>query len=82
VFSSSTPKGVARVELERHLDETQREVAVDTPVAFLVGGGQRTPGDPATNAEVGELARMGTQADLDIAQTLPKRQLLNVRERN
>lgn len=61
-------KTVARVERARHVNEAQREVARDAPVARLVGIGERTPGDITADAEVVELGRMG-------AQTLPKRQL-------
>ena len=68
-------KAVVRIEFARHVDEAQREVAIDAPVARLVGIGERASGDVATDAEVVELGRMGAQAGFDIAQTLPERQL-------
>ena len=56
--------------IERACDGDQRlsEIGMDAPVAFLVGVGQCIPGNIPPDAHVVELALLGAQAGLDIAQ--------------
>ena len=56
-------------------DQDLGEVGVDAPVAVLVGLGQGGSGDPSPDAHVIQLGANGSQARLDVAQTLPERQL-------
>lgn len=68
-------KAVLRIERSRGVDQAQREVLVDAPIALLVGIGQGAARNATTNAQVIELGRVGAQAGFDIAQALAERQL-------
>jgi hypothetical protein len=63
-------EGLVCIELACLRDQTQREVAIDTPVASDVGIGQRALCDAASETDVMKLVRMGLQASLDVAQAL------------
>jgi hypothetical protein len=69
------PERVLGVEPTGYLDEREREILIDAPVAILVGIGQCAAGDPAANAQVVELARMRPQTSLDVAQAFPVSEL-------
>ena len=62
-------------KLSGSLDQAQREVGMDTPVALLVGIGQCAAGDVAPDAQVIKLGLMGAQTGRDVAQALAERQL-------
>lgn len=47
---------LASIELAPRLDETQGQIAIDAPVPFLVGIGERAARNAAANAEVIQLA--------------------------
>ena len=66
---------LVQVELARGVDQGLGEVGVDAPVPRLVGVGQCVARDRAANAHVVELAPLGAQACLDVAQALPVGQL-------
>src|SRR5208337_3444083 len=51
-------------------NEQAGEIGIDTPIALAVGVGQIVARDAAPEAHVIKLARMGTQAGFDVAQTL------------
>lgn len=55
----------------RDVNQNVREVGEDTPVTRLVGVGQRGARHLALEAHVVHLRAQGTEACLDIAQTLP-----------
>ena len=52
------------------MNQTVSEIAVDAPVALLVGIGQRGPFDWATEAGVIKLVALRGEADFDVAQAL------------
>lgn len=56
------------IEWTRYLDQTLGEVAIDAPVASLVGVGQGGTFDWATEAGVIKLVVLGGETDLDVAQ--------------
>jgi len=56
-------------------NERLGKVGVDTPVAHFVGIGQRAARNSALDAHVVQLARLGAQARLDVAQALSIGQL-------
>src|SRR6185295_18575893 len=56
------------IEWPCYLDQTLGEVAIDTPVASLVGIGQRSPFDWSTEAGVIELVMLGGETHFDVAQ--------------
>ena len=75
-------KGIVDVQIPGGPDQNLGEVGVDAPVAvsesstcWLVGLGQGGSGDPSPDAHVIQLGANGSQARLDVAQTLPERQL-------
>ncbi len=68
-------KGIVDVQPSGGPDQYLGEVGVDAPVAVLVGVGQGVPGDPSPDAHVIQLGANGSQASLDVAQTLPEGQL-------
>lgn len=68
-------QGFARIELPGPSNEDGREIAVDAPVAFLIGLGQRVAGDRAANACVVQLGLQRVQTDFDVAQAGPVGQL-------
>ena len=68
-------KGIVDVQAPGGPDQDLGEVGVDAPVAILVGLGQGGSGDPSPDAHVIQLGANGPQAGLDVAQTLPERQL-------
>ena len=68
-------EGIVGIQIPGDPDQDLGEVGVDSPVAVLVGMGQRVPGDPSPDAPVIQLGANGPQARLDVAQTLPKGQL-------
>ena len=68
-------KGIVDVQAPGGPDQDLGEVGVNAPVAVLVGVGQGVPGDPSPDAHVIQLRSDGPQAGLDVAQTLPERQL-------
>lgn len=51
------------------------ELAMNAPVAPIVGIGQIAGRDAPANAQMVELRRLGSQTDLDVAQALPVGQL-------
>src|ERR671915_843800 len=57
------------IEWAGNADQTVREIAVDAPIAFLVGVGQCGTSDWSTEAGVIKLALLRGKADLDVAQT-------------
>ena len=57
------------------LDQSLREVAIDPPIARLVGIGQRTAGNLAANAQMIKPVLLRAQAGHDIAQTFAIAQL-------
>ena len=68
-------KAVLGVELAGNLDQAEREVLIDSPVAPFVGIRQRAAGDPATDAQMVQLGRLRPQASFDVPQTLAISQL-------
>src|SRR5208282_6093364 len=64
------PEGFVVVEGTGLRNEPAREIGIDAPIALPVGVGQIVAGDAAAKAHVVKLARMGTQAGFDVAQTL------------
>src|SRR6266404_8799578 len=54
----------------RYLNQTLCEIAVDAPVPFLVGVGQRGPLDWTTEASVVKLLAVCSQTYFDVAQAL------------
>ena len=63
------------VELAGGLDQAEREVLVDAPVAILVGIRQRAAGDAATDAHMVQLVRVCPQAGFDVPQAFAESQL-------
>ena len=68
-------EGIVGVQIPGDPDQDLGEVGVDSPVAVLVGMGQRVPGDPSPDAHVIQLGANGSQAGLDVSQAFPERQL-------
>ena len=68
-------KSISRVELASTTDKNRREVRPDHPIARLVGVGQRRAFDRRTKSHRIQLAGIGRQADLDIAQALAPSEL-------
>ena len=68
-------KAVARIELACLPDQALGKFGVNTPVARLVGIGQRRAFDLLPQAHVVELGRLRRKADFDVAQALAVRQL-------
>ena len=66
---------VVSIELARSSNQHGGEVGVDAPVAPLVGIGQGAAAHPPANPQVIEMLGTRTQANFQIAQTLPKGQL-------
>ena len=66
---------VGRVQPPRVGDQDLGEIGVNSPVAPLVGFGQRVPGDRAAEAGVVELLGDRAQAGLDVPQALAIGQL-------
>ena len=52
-------KGIVRIQVPCGTDQYLGEVGVDSPVAVLVGVGQRVPGDPSPDAHVVQLGANG-----------------------
>jgi len=69
------PKILVPVKGPRPMNEDLSEVGVDSPIACLVGVGQRAFGDSASNAHVIEFALHRAQAGLDVAEALAIRHL-------
>jgi len=65
------PKAVGAVQIPSLSDQRMSEVCPDTPVAMLVGMGQRAAGDRGAHAHVIELCLMSPKAALDIPQPFP-----------
>ena len=63
------------IQAPRRVDEVLRERGVEPPVPDAVGVGKRVSRHAAADAHVIELARLGTQAGLDVAQARPVGQL-------
>src|SRR6266446_1074332 len=59
------------IKWTRYLDQTLSEVAIDAPVASLVGVGQSRTFDRAAEAGVIKLVALSSKTDFDIAQALP-----------
>jgi len=68
-------KAVVAVEFARTTDEQRRQVRPDTPVAPLVGIGQRRAFDGRTKAQAVQLGLIRQQTDFDVPQTLAVGQL-------
>ena len=68
-------EGFLGIQASRDADKSLGEARVDTPISGRVGVGQRVARDVAANPQVIELRRLGSQARLDISQTLPEGQL-------
>ena len=68
-------KAVARIELARLFDQVLGKFCVNTPVARLVGIGQRRALGLLPQTHVVELGRLRREADFDVAQALAVRQL-------
>ncbi len=64
-------EGLGRVEGPRPGDQPLGEVGEDSPVADLVGVGQRVAGDRVPEAHVVEFGLGQAEARLDVPQTLP-----------
>ena len=56
------------VQTAGHVNQRLSEVGINAPVADLVGVGQGVSGDLGSNPDMIELALLGTQARLDVAQ--------------
>jgi cobyrinic acid a,c-diamide synthase len=65
------------MRIKRPCDPNQAvsKVAIDTPIAALVGIGERRPFDRTTEAGVIKLAPLGGETNFDVAQALAMRQL-------
>ena len=68
-------KAVVDIEISGDLNENDREILVDAPVARFVGIGQCALGDIASDAQVIKLGSVSTQTGFDVAQALAIRQL-------
>lgn len=68
-------KAVVRVELSGPSNQVGSQVGVEMPIAPFVGIGQCAATDSSTKSHVIKMLGTRTQTDLQIAQTLPKRQL-------
>ena len=55
------------IEWTGDTDQTVGKIAIDAPIAGLVGVGQRGPFDWSTEASVIKLASLSRETDLDIA---------------
>jgi hypothetical protein len=64
-----------RIQLSGHSDQHVSKVGVDAPISFFVGIGQRASRNSAANPYMIKLGLHGPQACLDVAKTLPVRQL-------
>lgn len=69
------PKRLVRIQAAREANQPLSEARVDAPVACGIGVGQRVARDATTDPQVIELGGLGSQARLNIAQTLSIRQL-------
>ena len=69
-FGQFDPEALGLVELARLSDQALGELGPDTPIARLVGIGQRLALDGQSKAHVIQIRRLGREADLDIAQAL------------
>jgi hypothetical protein len=69
------PQVFVAVQPSRFYNQRLREITVDTPVAGLIGIGQRAARNLAADAEMVELALLGAQAGDDVAQTFAVAQL-------
>jgi hypothetical protein len=69
------PQVFVAVQPSRFYNQRLREITVDTPVAGLIGIGQRAARNLAADAEMIELALLGAQAGDDVAQTFAVAQL-------
>src|SRR5215211_2143652 len=65
------------MRIKRPCDPNQAvgKVAIDTPIAALVGIGERCPFDRTTEAGMIKLAPLGGETNFDVAQALAMRQL-------
>ncbi len=63
-------KQFVRIQASRLSDQAMGKFGVDTPVARLVGIGQRRTADRLSKAHVVKLCHLGRQTSLDVAQTL------------
>ena len=63
-------KGFVEVEPARDPDQVLGKLGIDTPIARLVGVGQRAPGHGFPKAQVIELDQLRAQAGCDVAQAL------------
>ena len=68
-------KAVVDIEISGDLNETEREILVDSPVSRFVGIGQCALGDIASDAQVIEFCLVGAQTGFDVAQALAVSQL-------
>lgn len=69
------PQVFVAVQPSRFCDQRLCEITVDTPVAGLIGIGQRAARNLAADAEMVELVLLGAQAGDDVAQTFAVAQL-------
>src|SRR5450756_1089139 len=68
-------EGMLRIEPPCFNDQGVREIAINAPVALLVGIGQIAACDVPANTEMIEFGLLRAQTDFDVAQALTKRQL-------
>ena len=68
-------EGIFRIEPPCFNDQGVREIAINAPVALLVGIGQIAACDVPANTEMIEFGLLRAQTDFDVAQALTKRQL-------
>jgi hypothetical protein len=64
-------KVVFGIPFSGHADEHLGEVGVDSPVSCLVGVGQGTSGDFASDADMIEFRLYGAKTSFDVAQAFP-----------
>jgi hypothetical protein len=57
------------------MDKDLRYIGIDAPVSLFVGGSERVARNPPAEAHMVELLLAGAQTRLEVAQTLPLRQL-------